>query len=286
MSPSSAAVKYREIIGGSELVMGSSSSRWRLRAATYAIHETITMQRATSSPNTRDRLLLAAAELLHESGDRTASTRAVCERAGVEAPTLYHHFGSKQGLIDAVIRHGFNQYVAPDPTHDRALDPIEAIRDGWDRHVRFGLENPRFYALLYGNVERGRPCAITSPALARLTDLLTATAKAGRLRVAPVDAAAQLLAANVGVTLSLIAQPEDAQDVSLSDRVREAALVGVFAASQVGGVNGPDEVRASAALALTATLNDGDLLTAGERALLGELLHRLSDGALAGTPSR
>ena len=234
---------------------------------------------------TRDRLLVVAAELMHESGEPTVSTRAVCERAGVEAPTLYHHFGSKQGLIDAVIQHAFNQYVDPEPAHDRALDPIDAIRRGWDRHVRFGLENPRFYALLYGNVERGRPCAITSPALARLTDLLTVAAKAGRLRVAPAEAAAQLLAANVGVTLSLIAQPEDATDLSLSDHVREAALAGVFAASQVASGSAPDEVRASAALALTATLNDGDLLTAGERALLGELLHRLSGRALVSTPS-
>src|ERR1700682_3099362 len=180
---------------------------------------------------TRDRLLLAAAELMHESGEPTVSTRAVCERAGVEAPTLYHHFGSKQGLIDAVIQHGFNQYVEPEPAQDSARDPIAAIRHGGDRHVCFGLDNPRFYALLYGNVERGRPCAITSPALARLTDLLAVAAKTGRLRVAPAEAAAQLLAANVGVTLSLIAQPPDATDLSLSDRVRGAALARVPGAS-------------------------------------------------------
>src|ERR1700736_3373572 len=201
---------------------------------------------------TRDRLLLAAAELMHESGEPTVSTRWVGGRAGVEAPTLYHHFGSKQGLIDAVIQHGFNQYVEPEPAQDSALDPIDAIRHGWDRHVRFGLENPRFYALLYGNVERGRPCAITSPALARLTDLLTVAAQAGRLRVAPAEAAAQLLAANVGVTLSLIAQHDHAADLSVSHRVREAALVGVVGASQVARGSAPDEVRASAALALTA----------------------------------
>jgi AcrR family transcriptional regulator len=223
---------------------------------------------------------------MHESGEPTVSTRAVCERAGVEAPTLYHHFGSKQGLIDAVIQHGFNQFVEPEPAQDRALDPIEAIRHGWDRHVRFGLAHPRFYALLYGNVERGRPCAITSPALARLTDLLTVAAKAGRLRVAPVDAAAQLLAANVGVTLSLIAQPADATDLSLSDRVREAALAGVLTASQTAGGTSPNEVRASAAVALTATLDDSDRLTVGERTLLCELLDRLSARAVAGTLSR
>ncbi len=242
------------------------------------------MPRGTNAGETRDRLLLAAAQLMHESGDPTVSTRAVCERAGVEAPTLYHHFGSKQGLIDAVIQHGFNQFVQPEPAQDSALDPIDAIRNGWDRHVRYGLEHPGFYALLYGNVERGRPCAITSPALARLTDLLTVAAKAGRLRVAPADAAAQLLAANVGVTLSLIAQPDDATDLSLSDHVREAALAGVLVAGQVAGGTSPNEVRASAALALTATLDDGDLLTAGERALLRELLDRLSDRAVAGPP--
>src|SRR6202049_110098 len=204
------------------------------------------MPRGRNTGETRDRLLLAAAELMHQSGEPTVSTRAVCERAGVEAPTLYHHFGSKQGLIDAVVQHGFNQYVQPEPDQDGALDPIDAIRRGWDRHVRFGLENPRFYALLYGNVERGRPCAITSPALARLTDLLTVAAKAGQLRVAPAEAAAQLLAANVGVTLSLIAQPEDATDLSLSDRVREAALAGVLAASHAGGGTSANEGRASA----------------------------------------
>src|SRR6266851_2805141 len=243
------------------------------------------MPRGMNTGQTRDRLLLAAAQLMHESGEPTVSTRAVCERAGVEAPTLYHHFGNKQGLIDAVIQHGFNQYAESELAEDSALGPIDAIRHGWDCHVRFGLENPRFYALLYGNVERGRPCAITSPALARLTDLLTVAAKAGQLRVTPAEAAAQLLAANVGVTLSLIALPEDATDLSLSDHVREAALAGVFAASQVASGSAPDEVRASAALALTATLNDGDLLTAGERALLGELLHRLSGRALVGRPS-
>jgi hypothetical protein len=181
-----------------------------------------------------------------------------------------------KGLLDAVIRHGFNQYIDPEPADDASLDPIEAIRRGWDRHVRFGLDNPRFYALLYGNVERGKPCAITSPALAQLSQLLAAVARIGRLRVAPADAAAQLLAANVGVTLSLIAQPEEATDLALSDRVREAALAGVLARGHASNDLSPPEALASAALALASTLDDTDVLTAGERALLVELLARLA----------
>jgi len=51
-----------------------------------------------------DRLLLAAGQLLHEAKGGNVSTRAICDRAGVQAPTLYHHFGSKQGLLDAVVK--------------------------------------------------------------------------------------------------------------------------------------------------------------------------------------
>jgi AcrR family transcriptional regulator len=237
------------------------------------------MPRGQSADDTKDRLLLAAAQLMHESGDRSISTRAVCGRAGVEAPTLYYHFGSKQGLIDAVIEHGFTQYVDPEPTQETEHDPVEAIRLGWDRHVRFGLENPRFYALLYGNVERGRPCAITSAALARLTDLLTSAARTAQLRVAPADAALQLLAANLGVTLTLIAQPEEASDLALSDRVREAALAGVLAERDGSREQTPEGVRRLSALALCATLDEGDVLSPGERALLRELLERLAGQA-------
>jgi AcrR family transcriptional regulator len=236
------------------------------------------MPRGVSSGETRDRLLLAAAQLMDAAGGSSVSTRAICLRAGVAAPTLYHHFGSKQRLIDAVIQHGFTQYIEPQPAGDVTLDPVEAIRLGWDRHVRFGLDNPRFYALLYGNVERGKPCAITSPALAQLTRLLSAAASVGRLRVAPADAAAQLLAANVGVTLSLIAQPEESTDLTLSDRVREAALAGVLVQDEATNNLSASEARASAALVLATTLNEAAVLSPGERALLSELLNRLADG--------
>jgi len=235
------------------------------------------MPRGVSTGETRDRLLLAAAQLMDEAGGISVSTRAICQRAGVEAPTLYHHFGSKQGLVDAVIQHGFTQYTQPEPADDTSLDPIETIRLNWDRHVRFGLDNPRFYALLYGNVERGKPCAITSPALAQLTRLLVAAASVGRLRVAPADAAAQLLAANVGVTLSLIAQPEESTDLTLSDGVREAALAGVLAQNEVTSTVSASEARTSAALVLATTLDEADALSPGERALMRELLIRLAN---------
>ncbi|GAA0552902.1 TetR/AcrR family transcriptional regulator [Paractinoplanes ferrugineus] len=215
--------------------------------------------------NARDRLLLAAAELL-ESGS-TVSTRAVCDQAGVQAPTLYHHFGSKQGLIDAVANHGFTQYTAV----EKSGDPLVDLRAGWDRHVRFGLEHPSFYGLLYGRAEPGRVCAVTAPAHAALRERFTAAAAQGLLKVPAADAAEQLFAANIGITLTLISQPEP--DLGLSERVRESALAGVL---HTPSADAP-ATRASTALTLRALVdNDPGDLTPGERGLLAELLERLA----------
>ncbi|PRX46661.1 TetR family transcriptional regulator [Prauserella shujinwangii] len=210
------------------------------------------------------------------SGERALSTRAVCERAGVQAPTLYHHFGSKQGLIDAVIGHGFDQYVRTAHGAGESQDPVADIRRGWDQHVRFGLDHPNFYALLYGRIEPGRPCAITAPAQAMLRDLLAAVARQGRLAVPAGDAAEQILAANIGVTLTLITRPGDQRDLGLSDRVREAALAGVLHDTTRPGRPVP-ATRATAALTLRTLLADDTAgLSPGEHALLGELLDRLA----------
>jgi len=160
------------------------------------------MQSDATGSSTRDRLLLAAAQLLDEAGGDDVSTRAICDRAGVSAPTLYHHFGNKQGLVDAVLDHGFTRYTAAG-TPGGDTDPIDAVRAGWDAHVRFGLEQPTFYVLLYGRVRPGIPCGVTGPATTMLTGLLDTAARSGRLRVPPAEAAAQILAANVGATLGL-----------------------------------------------------------------------------------
>jgi AcrR family transcriptional regulator len=230
---------------------------------------------ATSSA--RDRLLLATANLLVESGNRTASTRAICELAGVQAPTLYHYFGSKQGLIDAVINHGFTQYVTPGHEANVTDDPLVDLRAGWDRHVQFGLEHPTFYALLYGAVIPGQPCAIAAPAKAMLLELLDRAARHGLLRVSPSVAAAEIFAANVGVTLQLITQPDTERDIELSARVREAILASLVTESIATDTDATNPSPAREAIALAAMLDQTTAnLSTGELAILRELLDRIS----------
>jgi AcrR family transcriptional regulator len=212
---------------------------------------------------TRDRLLRATAELLEEGGD-PPSTRAICGRAGVTAPTLYHHFGNKQALIDAVIGYGLAQYPTGPAGDD---DPIAAVRAGWDAHVRYGLANPSFYALVHGRIGG----AVSVPARRSLESLFAEAARRGLLRAPVADAAARVLAANIGVTLSLIGQPEDTRDPLLSGAVREAVLGSITGGELAAGAG-----RAQAAVTLRAALaEDTSGLTPGEAALLSELLDRL-----------
>src|SRR5690348_11801131 len=88
----------------------------------------------------RDRLLLAATKLLDEAAGGPVSTREITERAGVRAPTLYHHFGSKRALLDAVVSHGFKEFLRSRRSGSDGKDPLEDVRAGWDSHVAFGLE--------------------------------------------------------------------------------------------------------------------------------------------------
>lgn len=225
--------------------------------------------------STRDRLLLAAAQLLHESNNRDVSTRAICERAGVQAPTLYHYFGSKQGLLDAVVNHGFTQYMRDATRVHGTDDPIAAIRDGWDDHVRFGLEHPSFYVLVYGEIQPGVPCTLTTTAERMQLDLLNQVARAGRLRIAPGIAARQLVAANIGVTLSLIATPGD-PDFGWSRQLRDAILGAVVEGASVARPDG-GTLSTMAVGFLAALDQEHGGLTEGESALLREWLHRLAN---------
>ena len=53
--------------------------------------------------STRAQLIAAAAEVLREDGYGGASMRAVAERAGVQLSLVHYHFGSKRGLLVAVL---------------------------------------------------------------------------------------------------------------------------------------------------------------------------------------
>ena len=238
----------------------------------------------------------AATRLLAERGAQETSTRAICEAAGVTQPTLYHHFGDKEGLIEAVVTEGFERALARKKTGERETDdPIEDLRRGWDDHVAFGMENPHLYAVMHGKLGSGRLPRAAEEASSMLRSLTRRIARAGRLRVEPELAAQAVWAAVYGVTSMLSSQPDFGWHGALSATVREATIAAIVLPEQEDGSGGPVEVAELAkvaALRLLGLLEAGDggsddLLrgfSEAEAALLKEWLGRLAQGT-ARTPS-
>jgi AcrR family transcriptional regulator len=68
----------------------------------------IDVPQATSA----ERILSTALDLFAIKGYDATAVREICEAAGITKPTLYHFFGSKDGVLQALVQTGFQQYRA------------------------------------------------------------------------------------------------------------------------------------------------------------------------------
>jgi AcrR family transcriptional regulator len=79
--------------------------------------------------DTRSALLRAVHDCLHERGYAGLSTRQVAERAGVPLSQIHYHFGSKRGLIVALLE-GHDRRLIARQEETFALDV--ALSERWD----------------------------------------------------------------------------------------------------------------------------------------------------------
>jgi AcrR family transcriptional regulator len=176
-------------------------------------------------PDTTRRILDAAAAVVAEHGADGASTREIYSRAGVKAPTLYHHFGDKRGLMDALVSDAFERYLHQKRSLQPTGDPAVDVRRGWESHVAFARANPAVYPLMF-------PPAPAAPAAAALES--TAHLRAGFERLSaegalrpggtPEHATRALSAALHGVTAAITRDPGNRGNGRLSATVRDAII--------------------------------------------------------------
>jgi AcrR family transcriptional regulator len=94
---------------------------------------------SVASPSA-DRILRSALELFSSKGYDAASVREICEAAGITKPTLYHFYGSKEGVYRALVDGAlddFRRQVA------RALAGPGSARTRLKRVARTYFENAR-----------------------------------------------------------------------------------------------------------------------------------------------
>ena len=161
--------------------------------------------RDVESEATRRAILDAAEHLLATVGESGLSIREVCARAGVTAPTIYHHFGDKAALVARVVEDCFADFGNAFAHRAAPADPVEALRWSFDRYVEYGLRHPIHYRLMFGT----RPSRPSPAGLASYDGLrrrVMAIADAGRLRAPLEEATAAFWAAVHGVTSLLITE--------------------------------------------------------------------------------
>src|SRR4051794_17620051 len=72
----------------------------------------------TRAPSSRDRILMAAKQLFASRGYENTSTVAIARQAGTSESQLMKHFGSKEGLLEAIFDAGWQELG----THTAALE--------------------------------------------------------------------------------------------------------------------------------------------------------------------
>jgi AcrR family transcriptional regulator len=194
--------------------------------------------------DTRQALIDAAADVIARRGVEAAATREIYALAGVKAPTLYHHFGDKQGLLDAVVTDAFERYLAAKRALPPSGDAAGAIRQGWDLHVSFALGNPALYRLMWPQGQANLPPAAAESARS-LRDGFARLESQGALRpgITPRDATRTLSAALSGVTAAITRDPGDPGNELLSATVRDAVIGALLVPSGTGPPRGPDQAN-------------------------------------------
>ena len=238
----------------------------------------------------KTRILEAAAGLLAESAD--ASTRAVCDAAGVTAPTLYHYFGDKDGLLTAVVDFGWAAFLQTKRTvaavvHEHIADDVRA---GWDNHLQFARENPNFYKLMWTPAIAANSAALRE-AYQMLYERLKLGAARGQLRMSAETAARTVMAATTGAALSLISQPDLFGDDTFATQLREAVIASITVPQAATPAAKRHVPAAEPALATTAAMLSSKLaaedtpLTHPERALMQQWLTTLADASAPAPPA-
>jgi AcrR family transcriptional regulator len=240
----------------------------------------------------RDRILEIAAGLLAQSADVDLSTRAICDAAGVTAPTLYHHFGDKDGLLAAVVDFGWAAFhetkrAVAAVDHDHVADDIRA---GWDNHLQFARENPSFYKLMWSPAVTANSRAVRE-AYQMLYDRLEFGAGRGQLRMSAETASRIVLSAATGAALSLISQPDLYGEGTFATQLREAVIAWITVPQHAASTahqseHGAGRTTASVAATLSSRLAaENTPLTGPETALMQQWLTALADTPSAASPA-
>src|SRR5262245_11888679 len=166
-----------------------------------------------------DRILNKALELFSTKGYDATSVREICEAAEITKPTLYHFYGSKEGVYRALVEGALQQYKerlvrqveAPGSPRER----LKAIARDYFAFARERQDLVRFIFALVHNPSSSAPATDFSNFYATVVGLISSVVERGveegSLRPGPADVRMLVFMGALGESLCgylITGQPE------------------------------------------------------------------------------
>ncbi len=118
-----------------------------------------------SGPSSRTLILDTAAQLFSTLGYAGTGVRQIATAVGIQPATVYHHFSSKERILEEILRVGLNQTLQSTraavevlPPEANPRDKVEAAIDGHLRGIHMNLAytatNLRFHGQMPEEVSR------------------------------------------------------------------------------------------------------------------------------------
>lgn len=99
-------------------------------------------------PDLEERILGVASRLWARGGEKALTMRAVAKAAGTTTPTVYERYRDRRDILRALRFKTRCELFA-------AVSQTETLREAFERHLQFALENRHAYEVLFDDV--GKP---------------------------------------------------------------------------------------------------------------------------------
>jgi len=197
---------------------------------------------ATEVLRSNDRILRKALELFSDRGYDATSVREICEAAGITKPTLYHFYGSKEGVYRALVEGALARFRDDMAS---ALSGEGSLRDHLTRMARAYVdaavrepELARFLMALIHNPPRSAPATdfvgFYHAILGEVARTLEAAATRGEIAPGPTEVRLLVLMGALGEAMHgylLTGQPQLSHE--LADCLVDVVLGGWTSPSDV-----------------------------------------------------
>ncbi|HEV3153261.1 MAG TPA: TetR/AcrR family transcriptional regulator [Candidatus Baltobacteraceae bacterium] len=106
-------------------------------------------RRARERTEFRELVLTAARKIVLRQGFEALSMRKIADEIEYAPGTIYLYFKSRDEIAQELCRRGFEDLLASLAPAAAIRDPAKRLTDIGERYVRFGLEHPETYRMIF-----------------------------------------------------------------------------------------------------------------------------------------